>query len=148
MKPDLKTSIYKSIPGGTELLLWFGDVPRFHDAEVESISLNRAKPSHLILHLSKMAEKIGIDGFLVVEKRAAVTFVFEEIVELQIDGFNHQNVISELRLNWVSTVSGISIGNHQAERPEVYELLLEHCFGLSGYISARNISVSYEPYSL
>lgn len=80
MKPELKTSIYNSIPGGTDLLLWFGDVPRFHDAEVESISLNRAKPSHLILHLSKMAEKTGIDGFLVVEKRAAVTFVLKKLL--------------------------------------------------------------------
>jgi hypothetical protein len=37
--------ILRQIPGGPELVAWFGHVPAFHDAEVLSVALDRKGPS-------------------------------------------------------------------------------------------------------
>jgi hypothetical protein len=146
MDSDHSASVYQAIAGGPELLRWFDGVPRFQDAEIISISLNRAGPSFLVLHGWKIAKGVGPDGFFVVEKSAVVTFALEDITDLQLDGFAQQNVIDELCLNRVSTDCAISAGDPLAKSPETFELLLEHCFGLSGYLRARRVSVSFEAF--
>jgi hypothetical protein len=36
---DELEAIYADVPGGLELLAWFGHVPSFHDAEIVSLTL-------------------------------------------------------------------------------------------------------------
>lgn len=50
--------IFKSIPGGAELLAWFGYVPSFHDAEIIDLHLNRHGPSTLRIHVWEMTGKV------------------------------------------------------------------------------------------
>jgi hypothetical protein len=145
MTIDERESVYQAIAGGTDLLKWFGRVPRFHDAEILSLSLNRAGPSLLILHGWTMSDVFGADGYFLLEKRAVVTFILEEITDLQLQGFNHQNVIDDLCLKRVSAYSGRSRHSLTAEPPEIFELLMEDCYGLSGHIRARRVSVSFVP---
>lgn len=140
-----EASVYESIHGGSDLLKWFGKVPSFHDAEIISLTLDHAGPSRLVLHGWVMMK--GPDGYLVLEKSAIVTFVLEEIADLQLQGFTRQNVIDELCLSRTTPASGFSGHNPQADSQDIFEILLEHCYGLSGYIRARKVSVSFVPHS-
>jgi hypothetical protein len=89
---------YASIPGGLDLVAWFGRVPSFHDAEIVSLSLHRRAPSMLNIHAWNMTKEVDDHGYFVLDRHAVVTFILEDIMDLQLDGFSHQNVIGGLCL--------------------------------------------------
>ncbi|WP_035919521.1 Imm50 family immunity protein [Leisingera aquimarina] len=134
MDEDESISIYKAIPGGEELLGWFGKVPNFHDAEVLDLHLKRKGRSTLRLHAWNMTSKVR-NGYFVLEKHAVVEFSIGRIVTLELGDFNHQNVIDGL------TISRVEVG----ENSQAFELLLEPSFGLAGIIRAEELSVAFIP---
>ena len=83
------------MPGAAELFDWFGFWPTFHDGEVLSLHLDRAGPSHLRVHTWERTNELDSRGCYVVRKRAIVTFILEQISELELDGFSQQNVLAE-----------------------------------------------------
>src|SRR5690348_14789678 len=89
---------YSNVIGGDELLTWFGQVPTFHDAEIVSLSLNRAGTSELRIHGWVMTNEVDPGGYIALDKHAVVTFTFTDIMDLQLDGFSRQNVIAGLVL--------------------------------------------------
>ncbi|ARQ58088.1 MULTISPECIES: Imm50 family immunity protein [Rhizobium] len=91
---------YEKIAGGPELLAWFGQKPTFHDAEILSLSLNRTGVSELTIHGWIATDGVDQDGYCILDKHAVVTFAFEDIMDLQLDGFSHQNVINGLVLRY------------------------------------------------
>jgi hypothetical protein len=93
---------YSNVIGGDELLKWFGQVPTFHDAEIVSLSLNRAGTSELRIHGWVMTDEVDPRGHIVLDKHAVVTFTFTDIMDLQLDGFSRQNVIAGLVLQRAS----------------------------------------------
>ncbi|MFT5798937.1 MAG: hypothetical protein ACI84R_003006 [Candidatus Azotimanducaceae bacterium] len=123
-------STYESITGGSDLLEWFGRVPSFHDAEVLNIHLRREGRSTLTIHTWNMTDRIK-NGYFVLEKHAVVEFSIDRIYELELDGFNHQNVIRGLDLTRVNL----------EDNKAVYELSIDQCYGLSGSIRAEKIAV-------
>ncbi|MCP4385536.1 MAG: hypothetical protein GY798_29675 [Hyphomicrobiales bacterium] len=125
-------SIYEAIPGGSELLDWFGWDLSFHDAEILDFHLRRNGHSTLTIHFWDTTNKVR-NGYFLREKHAVVKFSIERIIDLKIDGFSHQNVIDGLTLERVKFD-----GNTEA-----YELQIEPCYGLGGSIRAEKISVSY-----
>ncbi len=48
MTIDNEPSIYDEVPGGVDLVRWFGRVPSFHDAEFLSLHLHRKGPRRSI----------------------------------------------------------------------------------------------------
>jgi hypothetical protein len=145
MGTDHRAVAYEGIAGGADLLRRFGHVPRFHDAEILSLALNRAGPSHLILRGWNMTAVIGSDGYFTQEKRAVVTFTIDGITDLQLEGFNHQNVLDGLSFTQISHGPNGSARHPLAASPGEFELLLKPCFGLSGHIRARGVSVGFVP---
>jgi len=89
---------YTHIPGGPELLAWFGRPPSFHDAEIVNLQLNRRAPSTVAIHTWTMTDRVDQRGYFILDRHAVVTFTLEDIVDLQLDGFSHQNVIGHLHL--------------------------------------------------
>ena len=138
-KPD--PAVYQSIPGGQELLNWFGHAPRFHDAEILEVTLRRMGPSTLTLHGFNMTNRVRGKRF-VLEKHAVVTFVIEEIFELELDDFNHQNAIEGLYLSHVSPEAS---AKYAVDTTYMYEINVEPASGLGGMIRAQKVSVSYVP---
>lgn len=134
MDQDQKASTYTSIAGGQELLDWFGGVPSFHDAEIIDLHLKRQGRSTLRLHAWNTTDKLR-NGYYVLERHAVVEFSMGGITELDLNDFNHQNVIFRLALSRVDT----------GDDSPVFELLLEPCYGLAGLIRAKEISVSFSP---
>ena len=144
MPYDPKTSIYHEVPGGPELLRWFGEVPIFHDAEILSLNLRRKGQSTLCVHGWLMTDKVDENGFGVLEKDAIVTFRLEDIMDLQLDGFSHQNVIGSLQLQRATDRGRANYYSH-SQSPDDIEIELEPCYGLDGVIRAKKVSISFCP---
>ena len=119
-----------AMPGADALAAWFGYWPSFHDAEVHALHLNRQGVSLLKIQTWHMTNRVDDRGFFVNEKYALVTFSVEQITALVLDDFNHQNVLSELLIEQVTNG---------------WVMTLQPCYGLSGMIEAKEISVTFDP---
>ena len=116
--------ILATLPGGPELLTWFGGEVSFHDAEVVRLVLDRESTCRL---------ELAVDG---PTRKGRVTFVLTDWVDVAISGFSHQNVVGQLRLRepadrgvapWERGV-GMASGDH--------EICLTPIFGANGIIRA------------
>ena len=138
-------TIYASIPGGRDLVAWFGRVPSLHDAEIVSLSLHRRAPSALSLHAWNTTKEVDDRGYFVLDRHAVVTFSLEDIMDLQLDGFSHQNVVGGLRLRRAPERMDRRPFYGLDPSPNDYEIELEPCFGLDGIIRCRKVSVALVP---
>jgi hypothetical protein len=80
-------TIYDEVPGGADLVRWFGQVPTFHDGEILSLHLRRKGQSVLRLHRWINTDKVRQDGYIVSDRHAIVTFALTDVMDLQLDGF-------------------------------------------------------------
>jgi immunity protein 50 of polymorphic toxin system len=120
----------EAVDGAKSLCDWFGYWPGFHDAEVISLHLNRRGASSLLLHTWEMTKETDARGYYILAKHIVVEFVLEEILDLSLSGFSHQNVIFGL------TVETVENG---------FRLTLEDSYGVSGNIDAKQISIRLTP---
>ncbi|NSX55544.1 Imm50 family immunity protein [Parasulfitobacter algicola] len=132
MKRETEASIYDTIPGGVELLRWFGCVPDFYDAEILDFTLRRNGTSTLNIHYWNMTNQVK-DGHFVLEKHAVIHFAFDGIFDLSLKDFNQQNVIEKLRIDRFPDGS----------LPVPYEVSILPCHGLAGRIRARELTIGY-----
>ena len=145
MVKDLSELIYHAVPGGQDLVQWFGQVPSFHDAEILSLNLRRNGQSSVCLHGWIMTAQVCQDGQLALDKHAIVTFLIDGVMDLQLDGFSHQNVIMGLILRRAPDRPERHGYLSQAPLPDDIEIEIEPCFGISGLIRARSVSIAFEP---
>jgi len=117
------------IPGASELQDWFESWPSFHDAEILDLHLDRKGPSTLRIHAWKY-ESSADNTEIPVSRRFIARFIFDDITNLDVEEFNHQNVIYGLSLQQIGTD---------------WRLELKHCWGLSGFIQARRLRIEFEP---
>ena len=145
MASELETSIYDVVPGGAHLMRWFGQVPSFHDAEILSLHLRRKAQSVLRLHGWTNTGEVGRDGYFILDRHAIVTFTLSGVMDLQLDGFSIQNVIGGLVLR--RAPDRPERRGHLAldPLPQDIEIELEPCYGLSGLIRARAVTITFEP---
>ena len=87
-------------------MAWFGYWPRFHDAEVLSICLDRPGESRIAIYAFEMTPNLDSSGRYVLSKHAVVTFCLEGftqdqrgITNTRVEFFNHQNVLSSATVN-------------------------------------------------
>lgn len=121
------------IPGGKALVAWFdGHVPTFHDAEVASLVLDTlAERCVLRVAAFIMTPEVDAAGFFILKAHVVVAFTLDGVSGLELDGFNHQNVIYGLSM--VATPDG------------GVRLEMEPCHGLAGWIEARTVAITLEP---
>jgi hypothetical protein len=145
MAHNKETAIYHAVPGGAELVRWFGQAPSFHDAEILSLDLRRKGQSVLRLYGWINTGEVGQDGYFVLDRHAVVTFALDEVMDLQLDGFSIQNVIGGLVLRRAPDRPERRGHLGLDPLPQDIEIQLEPCYGLSGLIRARAVSISFEP---
>jgi hypothetical protein len=73
-----------------------GMVPFFHDVEIVNLNLFRRAPSTLSTHSWNMTQEVDARGYVILEKHTVVTSAIDDIVDLQLDRFSHQNDIDGL----------------------------------------------------
>jgi hypothetical protein len=120
----------EAVEGAKNLRDWFGYWPNFHDAEVISLHLNRSATSSLLLHTWEMTKETDERGYYVLAKHVVVEFVLEEILDLSLNGFSHQNVLFGLTV----------------ERGENgFRLALDDSHGIAGTIDAKRVWIRLTP---
>ena len=118
------------IPGAGDLIEWFGYWPSFHDAEVTSVELTRSGPSRVAVHVFEITDEVNAKSQYVCRKHVIVSFRMDGILEVELTGFNRQNVLAGLE------VAGLEQG---------YELRLAGCHGVDGRIAAESVCITLEP---
>jgi hypothetical protein len=100
---DIETRPIANAEALTEV---FGRWPSFHDAEIHCIRLDRGtagSPSlEADIHVFEMTADVAPDGYYVLKNHTLVTIRFGGIDQLELDGFNHQNVLLGLALRDIS----------------------------------------------
>lgn len=120
----------RNIEGGEQLFEWFGYWPSFHDAEVTEVHFTRSGTSWLKIHTWHTTSDVDSSNHFITNKDVVVMFRLADVLELELNEFNHQNVIFGLTMKPVE--QGI-------------ELELEPCFGVSGRIVARRVEIEIAP---
>jgi Immunity protein 50 len=105
------------IPGAEEIISWYGKWPSFHDAEILELHLERTGRSWIKIY--NVGNKYGV-----------VTFNMEQVTDLELTDFSQQNVIGCLEVE---------------ETPKGIRLTMIPCYGLAGYLEAKQISVELSP---
>jgi hypothetical protein len=118
------------IPGAKDLIEWFGYWPPFHDAEVMSIELVRSGRSRVSVHVFETTGEVTRQGQYVCRNHVIVRFLLGGIRSLELNDFNHQNVLGGLAL---------------AQADEGYTLELEGCYGVTGMITAESVEIELIP---
>ena len=136
--------MYEDIPGGKELLAFFGSTPSFHDGEIIGLTLNRSGTSTLQVHGWTISEKRNPDRSYILDKQAVVSFAFVDITDLELTGFSQQNVIAGLILQQATDRDRPDCIRHADSASDI-EVELRPCYGLEGFIRARTVSISYRP---
>ena len=136
----MNAEVLDAVPGGPELRAWFdGRVPSFHDAEVLSVTLDRAEPSCVLrVHAFQMTSEVNSDGVYILKNHAVVTFRIGAITAMELDGFNHQNALM-----------GLSITSGQTEVfggdvVEIFRIELDPAYGLAGFVEGQSLSIGFE----
>jgi Immunity protein 50 len=96
----------KRIDNAAALTDVFGRWPSFHDAEIHALRLDRGanEPPSLEadVHVFEMTPEVTPDGFYVLKNHTLVTLRFAGIDQLELEGFNQQNVLADLVLRDIS----------------------------------------------
>jgi len=132
---------YKFIENYELVLNIFGRWPGFHDGEVYKIILDRTRqlsgggyyPSiDLYVRGWNMTSDVTDEGAYRLENDSLVHFLFEHVSDLELDGLNHQNVISGL---------DFSLSHNKGNDAPTLSVEINHCYGLSGGFKALRASV-------
>ena len=110
-----------TLPGAQQLAEQFGRTLDFHDAEVISLVLRRTGASTLTI------QPFPPDDPRLVE------FSLAEVTDLELFDFSCQNVINSLSVERVTNSASKS----------VFRMHMSPCYGLSGWIEAEQISISF-----
>ena len=101
------------IQGSYLLSEQFGEWPSFHDSEVISIDFNRGKaggnPGVLVkVHAFEMTSEVNEKGYYKLINHCDIEFNFESVEDVTLNGFNHQNVISDICFSKEVDSNGVS----------------------------------------
>jgi len=119
----------------------FGEWPSFHDAEIHSILLTRSgdtKPPHMdvVIHHWQLTGELDLKGYYVLKHHTLTTLRFFEIIELQLAGFNQQNVLWQLEIS------------EPTESDSNFSVFMPSSYGCDAAFKCKRIKIlSATPYS-
>jgi hypothetical protein len=93
----------------------FGYWPSFHDAEVLDLAMHRGGEGQsrvsLVarVHVFEMTNQVKPDGYFLCHKHLILTLAFDDANEVVIEGFNHQNTLSELRIEEIEPKGRLAV---------------------------------------
>lgn len=94
MASMVASAFFKNASLVTDVL---GGWPDFHDAEVLSLTLDRSGPGlTLILHTWRTLPETDERGYFKRVSGIAVTLAFHHVADIELSGFNEQNVLCGL----------------------------------------------------
>jgi hypothetical protein len=121
---DETQRLIATIPGGAELLKWFGGKASFGDAEVVRVDLDRENRSRLELVTSNHSSNIRVTFFLV------------DWIDANLSGFSSQNVIGDLILRQAPSRPLEAWERGVGAKPGEFEIEMVPIYGAYGTIRA------------
>ncbi len=122
----------------------FGKFPSFHDSEVHHINLVRGETRAFsptlvaVIHVFEMTSQIDEKNRYVLKNHVLVEFRFSKVSNLNLVGFNYQNVLESLEITEASEAEG--------EETKL-KVLFEGIFGVTAEFYCEAISIeSVTPY--
>lgn len=139
---------YEFIDGYEKVIAQFGHWPSFHDGEVLRIILDRSSPLsdaastpsvEVYLRGWIMGPELAENGGYKLHNDSVIHFLFEDISEFELEGFNQQNVVTSLNLE----LSDEPLGG-----ANVLHVEFEHCYQFCcAFIARRAKIVGISPYA-
>jgi hypothetical protein len=122
---------FSFLDGARDFSRWFGsDAPYFHDAEVEGLTLTHRGESRLSIRAFRMTPEVDAAGHFVLEKHCLVTFILQDVFEIDLDAFDEGAILMGLTVLWHER--GVTLD-------------LDPVTGVGGKISANACRVEYTP---
>lgn len=127
---------YRFIADCDKVISHFGMWPSFHDGEVYRLVFDR--PSKSAAGASVPSIELTLRGWVMsrdvwkVAAEAVVQILFEDVFDVELEGFNNQNVITALNLSTIGDAG---------EAVQSLHVELEHCYQFSCEFKARRARV-------
>lgn len=128
---EMHKELLSQIEGALALSEWMGGFPTLHDATMTDFQIRGDGSGHLKAQAFRMTDKVDERGFYVLEKHCLVTLRFEGISQVELGGF----------LPGEAILFGLAITKPADE----FVCELTSSYGVAGQITARLISVTFEP---
>jgi hypothetical protein len=134
--------LFAGLPGGRDVIDWFGQVPSFHDATLERVEVQDGSAS-IAIRAFRATTDVGPDGFYILDKHAVVTFQFIGVTGISIVG-DARAIVLEIGIRGVTsdepgweTCAGPRSGD--------IEVRFDSSYGLAGAIFAREVRLQLTP---
>ena len=128
-------SALPDIPGGVELIKWFGFTPHFHDASVLFAKFVDGGRGELRIHAWRMTDQTDAHGYFILDRHAVVTFSFEGVRDINLRDVNEFGGIYDLSLSAIDDGFRIEWDNTCGRDGP----------GIEGSVAARDVRVSFVP---
>ena len=116
-------TILREIPGGEDLLDWFGRVPGFHDANMLELNLASNGGSSIRIHTWNTTDKTDAQNYFVLDKHVVVTISLDEVSHVALTDFHRPAIIFSLEI----TKAG-----------EEYQFAWNASYGVEGSLRAKH----------
>lgn len=131
---EASCQLFATLPGADRLIAKYGQVPTFHDGEIEAVHLNKKGPSKISISIPH-PDIFGTETVV-------VTLTAAHVIDVELEGFSGQNVIDEL---WIRTATPQPDHLERGVQTEPGDLEIEFdpIFGIGGRLLLRNVNVSW-----
>ncbi len=125
------------ITGSSEVVEKFGRWPSFHDAEIQTISIHRSEPvvkDSVWLKISLSFREYEPAGVGTAQyhqeltKACTLTLAFRNAKEIELEEFNHQNVIDDIDISQDQSWNRLNV-------------LIQSIFGVGGSFSCSEVLI-------
>jgi hypothetical protein len=123
-------TVLREIPGGVDLLDWFGRVPDFHDANVLDLNLASKGPSSIRIHTWEITDETDAQGYFVLDKHVVVTISLDEVSYVALNGFDLPGIVFSLDIIKVD---------------DDYQFTWSASYGVEGSLRARHAYLYLTP---
>lgn len=124
-------SVLHELPGGEELLAWFGRVPSFHDGELLEIAFFGKGQALMRIHAWILTDKVDDQGHLITDRHAVVTFALDGVNTIECRDFD--------------MVPGIILDLDVTRVEEGLRFEWSASYGVGGAVTARQARITLEP---
>lgn len=130
--------IYDRITGGGTLPDWYGEVPDFHDAHLNSLSLRSDRPSSIEIAFWRLGQSEFGSTVLTPADERTITFHLDGLVDVNLDHFGSQNVLYTLALRDAVDRPERAAWQDSLGLQDV-EIILHASVGAKGFLRCRKV---------
>jgi hypothetical protein len=134
--------LFAGLPGGSEIIEWFGFCPSFHDSALNSLELKGGSAT-LRIRAFRMTAEVDASGHYMLDRHAHISFELSGVTGIALRG-DAESILDELTITRVETVAAdwpMCVGPQVGD----FELNFTTNIGLEGVMFAKEIKMLLEP---